>query len=40
MHAQVDDDGHNLKILDVIVDHRENINVVDKAYMCILTKSG
>ena len=39
MHAQVDDDGHNVKILDAIVDCRKYVNVVDKADMNLRVKS-
>ena len=38
--AQVDDDVHNLKILDAIVDYRKDSNAVDKVDMRTRTKSG
>ena len=38
--SQVDDDDHNLKILDIIVNHSKHINAVDNADMRLCTKSG
>ena len=39
-HAQADDDGHAMQILDAIVDFRKDRNGVDKASMNLFTKSG
>ena len=39
MHAQAEDYGHSMQILDAIVDCRKDANVVDKSDMRILTKS-
>ena len=38
MHDQVDDDSHAMQILDAIVDHRKDRNVVCKAGMHLRTK--
>ena len=40
MHAQADNDVHAMQILDAIVKHRKDANVVDKADMRVRTKSG
>ena len=40
MHLQVDEDCHNIKILDSNVDCRKDSNVVDKADMHLRTKIG
>ena len=39
MRAQEDDDGHAMKILDSIVDHKKDSNEVDTSYACLLMKS-
>ena len=40
MFAQENDDGHNVQILRIIVDHRKDINAVDKSNMLLRVKSG
>ena len=39
MQSQVDEDSRNIQILNSIVDHRKNINVVDKTDALLRTKS-
>ena len=39
-HARVDEDAHDMQILDAIVDHRKDSSAVHKAGMCIRAKSG
>ena len=40
MHSQVDEDGCNTQMLDDVVDHRKDVNAVDRSGMQFRTKSG
>ena len=39
MNDQVDEDGYNTQIMDLIIDYKKDVNVVNKADMCLCTKS-
>ena len=40
IHARVDDDGHDVKILDTIVDYRKDSNAFDKDEMFLAPRVG
>ena len=39
LYSQVDEDGHNIQILDYHVDYRNDSNAFNKAELCLPTKS-